>query len=159
MLESQGLKSIYTWHVRDLELYLVQHRIIGISRFLKEIPEEFLSEESSLSSGENNLEATFSNDRNYTWSYSGTSSKKSGFDFGLGKTSNVNGFAFKTPESFLNGINKKQSENVDVSMYKSGARVYHKKFGEGTINYIEEEGEDYKVDINFDKVRTQKTYG
>lgn len=123
----------------------------GISRFLKEIPEEFLSEESSVSSRENNLEGTFSNDNNYTWSYSGASSKKSNFDFGLGKTSNVNGFAFKTPESFLNGLNKKQSDNIDVSMYKSGTRVYHKKFGEGTINYVEEEGEDYKVDINFDK--------
>ena len=30
-------------------------------------------------------------------------------------------------------------------------RVYHKKFGEGTINSIEQEGEDAKVDINFDK--------
>ena len=126
----------------------------GISRFLKEIPEEFLSEESSLSVGENNLEATFSNDSNYTWSYSSPSSKKSSFDFGLGKTANVSGFAFKTPESFLNGINKKQGDSIDVSMYKAGTRVYHKKFGEGTINYIEEEGEDYKVDINFDKVRT-----
>ena len=27
-----------------------------------------------------------------------------------------------------------------------------KKFGEGTINKVEEEGEDYKIDINFDKV-------
>lgn len=126
----------------------------GISRFLKEIPEEFLSEESSLSVGENDLEATFSNDSNYTWSYSSPSSKKSSFDFGLGKTANVSGFAFKTPESFLNGINKKQGDSIDMSMYKAGTRVYHKKFGEGTINYIEEEGEDYKVDINFDKVRT-----
>lgn len=30
--------------------------------------------------------------------------------------------------------------------------MYHKKFGEGTINKVEEEGEDYKIDINFDKV-------
>ena len=30
--------------------------------------------------------------------------------------------------------------------------MYHKKFGEGTINYVETEGEDLKVDINFDKV-------
>ena len=59
-------------------------------------------------------------------------------------------FSFKTPESFLNGLNKKKTE-VDISEYKEGTRVYHKKFGEGTINYIEEEGEDYKVDINFDK--------
>ncbi len=60
-------------------------------------------------------------------------------------------FNFKTPESFLNGLNKKQNTKVDISEYKEGTRVYHKKFGEGVINYIEEEGEDYKVDINFDK--------
>jgi len=29
--------------------------------------------------------------------------------------------------------------------------VYHKKFGEGKIMKIEEEGNDYKLDINFDK--------
>ena len=41
---------------------------------------------------------------------------------------------------------------MDLSGYQSGVRVYHKKFGEGTINYVEEEGNDLKVDINFDKV-------
>ena len=30
--------------------------------------------------------------------------------------------------------------------------VYHKKFGEGVINSVEAEGEDLKVDINFNKV-------
>ena len=125
----------------------------GVSRFLKEIPEEFLSEESSLSTGDNNLEGTFDNENSYGWSYGGTSTRKSNIDLGsgFGKRAEVNGFAFKTPESFLNGLNKKTSDNIDVSMYKVGTRVYHKKFGEGTINYIEEEGEDYKVDINFDK--------
>ena len=44
------------------------------------------------------------------------------------------------------------NNNIDFSSYQSGARVYHKKFGEGTINYVEPEGEDLKVDINFDKV-------
>ena len=36
--------------------------------------------------------------------------------------------------------------------YKAGVRIFHKKFGEGIINYVEEEGDDLKVDINFDKV-------
>ena len=39
-----------------------------------------------------------------------------------------------------------------LSKYQAGVRVFHKKFGEGTINYVEQEGEDLKVDINFDKV-------
>ena len=49
-------------------------------------------------------------------------------------------------------LGKKSNNNIDFSVYKSGVRVYHKKFGEGTINYVEPEGEDLKVDINFDKV-------
>ncbi len=41
---------------------------------------------------------------------------------------------------------------MDITKYKEGQRIYHKKFGEGTINKIEQEGEDYKLDIQFDKV-------
>ena len=73
-------------------------------------------------------------------------------DFALKLTENSNkttGFAFKTAESFLNSLNKKQDN--DISQYKEGQRVYHKKFGEGTINKLESEGDDYKVDISFDK--------
>jgi hypothetical protein len=44
-----------------------------------------------------------------------------------------------------------KEENVDVSKYAPGQRVYHKKFGEGVINKIEPEGDDVKVDISFDK--------
>ena len=63
------------------------------------------------------------------------------------------GFQFKTAESFLNSLsNKKINEGADITKYKEGQRIYHKKFGEGTINKIEEEGEDYKLDISFDKV-------
>ena len=63
------------------------------------------------------------------------------------------GFAFRTAESFLNNLGKKasHSKTVDLSQYKAGVRVFHKKFGEGTINKVEPEGEDLKVDINFDK--------
>ena len=52
----------------------------------------------------------------------------------------------------MNSLNKKSANNdVDLSQYKSGVRVFHKKFGEGTINNVEPEGDDLKVDINFDK--------
>lgn len=128
----------------------------GVSRFLKEIPEEELSEDSSLSVGESNLEGTFDNSNNYEWTYGNGSVKKYNIDqnSAFGKAAAASGFSFKTPESFLNGLNTKKTNtnNIDISKYKEGARVYHKKFGEGTINYVEEEGDDYKVDINFDKV-------
>ena len=126
----------------------------SISRFLKEIPEELLSEESSLGTGDN-IDG-FGDEDAFEWSY-GAASKVKKYEtepkLSFGKApATIGGFSFKTPESFLNGLGKKQGEDVDISKYKQGVRVYHKKFGEGTINYVEEEGEDYKVDINFDKV-------
>ena len=62
-------------------------------------------------------------------------------------------FQFRSADSFLQSLNKKQttSSTVDLSKYKSGVKVYHKKFGEGIINTVEAEGEDLKVDINFSK--------
>lgn len=126
-----------------------------ISRFLKEIPEEDLSEESVLSLEETNLEGSFDNSNKYEWSYGSKAVKKYNIatNPNFGKAVASNGFTFKTPESFLNGLNsKKVNEGIDISKYREGVRVYHKKFGEGTINYVEEEGDDYKVDINFDKV-------
>ncbi len=122
----------------------------AISRFLKEVPEEMLSEESSLEV-ESTIKGTFDND-NYEWSYGNSNVKRYNIQNSQAETKiAASGFSFKTPESFLNGLNKKKND-IDISEYKEGARVYHKKFGEGTINYVEEEGEDYKVDISFDKV-------
>ncbi len=120
----------------------------AVSRFLKEIPEEYLSEESLLST---DSRETFEED-GYGWSYGGSKVKtyRENLNFN-NQTFKEPAFTFRTPESFLNGLNKKQND-FDISKYKAGVRVYHKKFGEGTINYVEEEGEDYKVDINFDKV-------
>jgi len=123
----------------------------AISRFLKEVPEEMLSEESSLS-GESTIKGTFDNGNKYEWNYGNSGVKTYNVEpsYSTPKVA-ASGFSFRTPESFLNGLSKKK-ETVDISEYKEGTRVYHKKFGEGTINYVEEEGEDYKVDINFDKV-------
>ena len=110
-----------------------------------------LSEESSLS-GESTIKGTFDNGNKYEWNYGNSGVKTYNVEptYSTPKVA-ASGFSFRTPESFLNGLNKKQ-ETVDISEYKAGTRVYHKKFGEGTINYVEEEGEDYKVDISFDKV-------
>ena len=64
-----------------------------------------------------------------------------------------NGFMFRTAENFLNSLGKKsKGSEVDLSQYKAGIKIFHKKFGEGIISNIEPEGEDLKVDIQFDKV-------
>ena len=127
-----------------------------ISRFLKEIPEELLDGYDE-AFGNTQEKSNFA-DSKYTWTYG---SKDNGNiktykidkEKPVSATSNIAGFAFKTAESFLNSINKKSSNtNVDLSKYKAGVRIFHKKFGEGTISNVEPEGDDLKVDINFDKV-------
>ena len=152
-----------------LYLTCAKHRTIfgstsynAISRFVREIPEDLLEGYKEI---ESNKEEKFE-DTNYGWSY-GTNYagkvktykfeeakiKEAASTISTAKANNVenkNAFSFRTAESFLNSLNK-QKQEVDISMYKAGMRIYHKKFGEGTINYIEQEGEDAKVDINFDK--------
>ncbi len=119
----------------------------SVSRFLKEIPDNLISGAENLeniSHQRDNFE-----DSNFEWKYKKVAS--------VNNTSTPN-FNFRTPESFLNSLTKKpvsassaSNADVDFSKYKAGTRIYHKKFGEGTINYVEEEANDLKVDINFDK--------
>ena len=100
-------------------------------------------------------------DNTYKWEY-GTSQKLKTFkiDSNINKEPSIaaknsqSGFQFKTAENFLKSLNKK--ENIDLSKYEEGQRIYHKRFGEGTINKIEEEGDDYKLDISFDKVGNKR---
>ena len=128
----------------------------AISRFVNEIPEELLEGYDQL----DNSKIDDFEDSSYKWEY-GTNSKVKSYridsDFNVNKqkiaaSSANNGFKFKTAENFLNSLNAKKLSGTDISKYKEGQRIYHKKFGEGTINKIEAEGEDYKIDISFDKV-------
>ena len=130
-----------------------------ISRFLNEIPEELL-EGYEEAFGENHKEQIFK-DSSYNWSYGNKDNgnvktykinEKEPVMVASNKSSQNSNFMFRTAENFLSNLTKKSSNNVDLSQYKSGVRVSHKKFGEGTINKVEPEGEDLKVDINFDKV-------
>ena len=134
-----------------------------VSRFLKEIPSELLDGYNEALGDKQ--ETNIFGDSKYSWTYGSKDDRATGN--GSIKTykidakepavaasaSSNNGFMFRTAESFLNSLNKKSSGNdVDLSKYKSGVRIYHKKFGEGTISTVEPEGEDLKVDIQFDKV-------
>ena len=138
-----------------------------VSRFLSEIPEELLEGyQEAFGEPDNNKNQMFK-DSNYTWTYGSRDNKNNNGNSAIKTykinekepamaTSNKNsGFAFRTAESFLNSLGKKSTMNtnkqVDLSKYEAGVRVFHKKFGEGTINMVEPEGEDLKVDINFDK--------
>ena len=132
-----------------------------VSRFLNEIPEELLEGyQEAFGEADNNKNQMFK-DSKYTWTYGSKDNstvktyKINEKEPVMAASSKNTGFAFRTAESFLNNLGKKTSNNqgnVDLSKYEAGVRVFHKKFGEGTINMVEPEGEDLKVDINFDKV-------
>ena len=137
----------------------------AISRFVKEIPEELLEGYEEMETDNRQSQESFK-DSSYGWEYGKNyAGKVKTYKFGetagvavaankvtiqKEQTNTTQGFAFRTAESFLNSI-QKPKENFDKTQYKEGQRVYHKKFGEGTIQMIEQEGDDLKVDIQFDK--------
>ena len=97
------------------------------SRFLKEIPKELTKK---------NVEKV---ENSNLISKSNFDSKKSGFNF-------------RTAEAFLNNIKARNTSDVDLTKYKVGQTIFHKKFGEGVIVALEPENDDIKVDIEFNKV-------
>ena len=133
-----------------------------VSRFLREIPSDLLDGYDDALGEKQESNSNIFGDSKYSWTY-GSKDNGNIKTYKIDKnepkvaaasssTSN-NGFMFRTAESFLNNLTKKSSgANVDLSKYKEGVRIYHKKFGEGVISNVEPEGDDLKVDIQFDKV-------
>ena len=120
-----------------------------VSRFLKEIPEDMIEGAEQINVKKSK---TFDdNAANWTYGNGKIITSKLGNNQ---KKSVVEQFTYRSADSFLQNISKHKvsGNNVDIEKYKAGMRVYHKKFGEGTINYVEREGDDLKVDISFDKV-------
>ncbi len=133
------------------------------SRFLKEIPtdmldgaeEAFATRESSWDKedkySESRLEWKYGRSSENSYYSSPVTSYKSA-DAGSVPRS-TSGFQFRSADSFLQSLNKKSTnDNVDLSKYEAGVKVFHKKFGNGVISKVEAEGEDLKVDIDFEKV-------
>lgn len=139
-----------------LHLTCAKHRTIfgstsynAVSRFIKEIPDNLLDGVVN-----NDQEEKF-NDMSYNWEYGKTSAGKVTtykFDEAKNEIKQKSTYQFRTAESFLSSLSQKQANTgVDITKYKEGMRIYHKKFGEGIIQKIEAEGDDYKLDIQFDK--------
>ena len=132
-----------------------------VSRFLREIPSDLLDGYDK-ALGEKQESNNLFGDSKYSWTYGSKDNgniktykidKHEPSVAAASSNSNNNGFMFRTAESFLNNLTKKATgTNVDLSKYKAGVKIYHKKFGEGIISNVEPEGDDLKVDINFDKV-------
>ena len=151
-----------------LYLTCAKHRTIfgstsynQVSRFVKEIPEELLEGYAEVVERKSVDKEEFK-DYGYRWSYGkGKTVKtfkmseedKSAVAKTIGEQGTKSEYQYRTAESFLNSIKQNnQTNDVDLSKYQVGQRVYHKKFGEGTITKLEQEGNDIKVDLEFDKV-------
>ena len=119
-----------------------------VSRFVKEIPKELLDgyEEALAEKDTRTYE-----DYQYEWKYGNKNVTTYKSDDMVAPTTPKTQYAFRTAESFLNNLNKQTASTIDISIYRAGQRVCHKKFGEGKINYVETEGDDAKVDITFEK--------
>ena len=111
-----------------------------ISRFLEEIPENLLEKQGIKENKSQEKE----------WQYGNNSSIKS-YISTSSKPKTAASFGFRTAESFLNSVAAKPA-TADISQYKAGQTIYHKKFGEGIITDIAPEDDDLKLDINFEKV-------
>ena len=150
-----------------LYLTCAKHRTIfgstsynQVSRFVKEIPEELLEGYAEVVERKSVDKEEFK-DYGYRWSYGkGQTVKtfkmseedKSAVAKTIGEQGAKSEYQYRTAESFLNSIKQNnQTNDVDLSKYQVGQRVYHKKFGEGTIMKLEQEGNDIKVDLEFDK--------
>ena len=127
------------------------------SRFLKEIPQELLEGyDEALGEKEDDDNFDIFEDSKFEWRYGGKKESKV-TTYKIDTNSNINkapepSFSFRSAESFLKNLEtKKQSGIEDVSKYKVGQKVYHKKFGEGEITKLEKEADDVKVDIEFNK--------
>ena len=133
------------------------------SRFLEEIPTELLDGDLDSISPKNNLKNEEFKDSKYSWSYGNKGDGKvtsynikdiaggavAAASSVFGKTTSFG----RSAEKFLNNLGKSSSSvQLDLTKFEEGVRVFHKKFGEGTITKTEPEGEDLKVDISFDKV-------
>ena len=142
-----------------------------ISRFVKEIPEELLDGAEDVFGGRsrNSFDDMVSRsgkafgsksfgDSGFSWSYGNSNGNVKTTKIGevassIGKSASSGIASFgRTAESFLNGLASKSAKKVvDLSVYDAGVKVYHKKFGEGVITKTEPEGDDLKVDIDFEK--------
>ena len=120
------------------------------SRFLDEIPDELLSQ-----SGSSYVRRRSPEPMQTDWSFR-TAGIGAGIGSGSGKTIG------KTPGKTLREktfdpeqFRPKKADHLD---YAEGDRVTHIKFGEGTVEAIEDGGRDYLVTVIFDRYGVKKMY-
>ena len=120
-----------------------------VSRFLKEIPKSMLEGYDEMFEERKNK----FNEIPTRWTYGISKVKQYNSNEIINKYNKTQEFSYRSAESFLNNLpNTNINAQIDLSKYTAGVKIYHKKFGEGIINFVEHEGDDLKVDISFEKV-------
>ena len=124
------------------------------SRFIDEIPSEYFDEELS---SKKSIKNTTYLDNEYKRVNTIINKNVANTSFATNKKPKV-GLSVDSFLSNINGVSmgaKKSGVSVDSSTnrsnYKVGMTVKHKKFGVGTIKKIEQEENDYKLEIMFEK--------
>ena len=133
---TRARKKLYFTYAKQRTLYgKTEARMV--SRFVSEVPEEYMDIEVKRQSGFNavyNISTAPKNTRIPTFSFSG-----------------------KTPVSSISGVSrgseiKSASSGIDI---KKGDRVSHKKFGTGLVLSVTPSNGDYQIEIMFDNVGTR----
>lgn len=104
----------------------------SVSRFLTEISNEYIDGEVE----KRNSNSKYEFDSYYSNDVPTYSAPKTTFNF-------------RTAESFLQKI--QADENVDLTAFREGVSVEHKKFGSGVIESVTPEDDDLILEINFEK--------
>ena len=119
-----------------------------ISRFIEEIPTELLD-------GAEELKKPSKVKEDIEWKYGRNNVHSYTMTENIPERPKTN-YTFRTAESFLNNVVAAKNADIDLSKYKIGQTIYHKKFGEGVITEIAPEGDDLKIDISFEKVGNKR---
>ncbi len=135
---TRAREKLYLTHAKQRTLYgKTEARMV--SKFVTEIPEEYMDIEQKRQSGFNAL---------YNVSTPKKSTSLPTFSFAGSKPSSV---------SSIPGVKRGseiKSESVDIDI-KKGDRVNHKKFGNGLVLSVTPTGNDAQIEISFDNVGTR----
>jgi len=106
------------------------------SRFLDEIPEDLID----------GYEKVQKQKQTYDYANTTTTTSIPSYksNMGFGYAAKINGYRI--------GASSATAVNNDISQFKTGMYVNHRKFGYGIISNIEPEGDDLKLEIMFDSV-------
>ncbi len=139
---TRARKKLYLTYAKQRTLYgKTEARMV--SRFVSEIPDEYLDKEVKRQSGFNTL---------YSVSHAPRTTTLPSFSF-AGSSSRVSKPSVDSIPGVSRGFEMK-SASSDLEI-KKGDRVNHKKFGDGLVLSVTPSGGDFQLEISFDKVGTR----